>query len=113
MAKTIHAILDSKVHRALLEEAERRGISISKAVQRAIVIAFGVDGVPVFTYGELGKLGRQEETSIPGPDALPGESMVVSRQDIENEMKLAPSCRSYASADELLQDLRHGNTPAA
>jgi hypothetical protein len=53
MAQTVHAFLDEKVLHVLKREAVRLGISVSKAIQRAIVIAYAIEDVPVFTRQDL------------------------------------------------------------
>jgi hypothetical protein len=60
MAETVHAFLDEKVLHVLKREAVRLGISISKAIQGAIVIAYDIDDVPVFTRQDLAAAANDE-----------------------------------------------------
>jgi hypothetical protein len=55
----------------------------------------------------------EDDEVIPGPDILPGEPMIVTLQDIEEEVKLAHLSRPYSDVNELIRDLRHGNLPVA
>ncbi|MDR3117105.1 MAG: hypothetical protein LBT98_00815 [Puniceicoccales bacterium] len=100
MARSIHVVLKPRVHSALLKDAERRGISISKAVQRAVVIALGISDVPVFTAEDLQK---KAEDGAPGA-FLPGEKMLFGRKDIDGDREIAS--RFYESASEAIGDLR-------
>jgi hypothetical protein len=101
VSRSIHAILDSKVHSELIKDAKRRGISLSKAIQRAIVIALSIPDVPVFTA----------EDFVNGNDCarerhfLPGEKMIFTDEDLEQDNEIVS--RIYNSAAEAIKDLHN------
>ncbi|MDR2030193.1 MAG: hypothetical protein LBP65_01865 [Puniceicoccales bacterium] len=96
MGKSIHVVLDPRVCVALREEARRKGTSVSKVAQRAIVAELKVRDVPVFTVEDL-------EERVPGPNAIPGKKMTLRSADVEGNGERAS--RPYDSAEELLGDL--------
>jgi hypothetical protein len=106
MARTIHATLDENVHRVLKKEADRLGISVSKVVQRAIVFAFGIKGVPVFTYDDLRKAANDNALEV---NILSDEKEKITMEEIEEELTQEPSCKIYHSPKELITDLRREN----
>jgi hypothetical protein len=92
-------VLDPLVHTALREEARKRGTSISKVAQRAIVAGLKIRGVPVFTLDDL----EEMDEHIPGPRSLPGEKMILMREDIKNNRVCGG--KVYHTAEKLIGDL--------
>jgi hypothetical protein len=100
MAETVHAFLDEKVLHVLKHEAVRLGISISKAIQRAIVIAYGSDDVPVFTRQDLeSAVNNENESDCP----------CYPKEELERRMRNADNlinCTVYESKEDFKKYMR-------
>jgi hypothetical protein len=81
-----------------MKKTRKRGTSIAKVPQRAMVAGLKIRGVPVFTLDDLEEMDER----IPGPQSSPDEKMILTREDINNRVRGG----KYRTAEELIGDLR-------